>query len=277
MPSRSCGRSSARRRASHLRRCPLICAGCLRGRALASLRGTRGHLSGELLFELAATSVNALFRRYFPNVRRSVVRGLPRPPGRCRGSSRLRRRGRHSGSRRNTVALVVLACHALPFRLHLSHENHYTGRALPHEAAHDILTLTCEQARLKRSPTKDGPARLLRVVHHDAVPTLLPCATEDGETLLDAGFGNRLPQLPEHSVREINRHLVFRRAKSHIAKEGAAPLREPRPLYALRYKPFRLVSPRRRAPSTSPDGCSARSPLPRCARRARPHARGTRA
>ena len=33
-PSRSCGRSSARRRASRLRRCSLICAGCLRGRAL---------------------------------------------------------------------------------------------------------------------------------------------------------------------------------------------------------------------------------------------------
>ena len=197
MPSRSCGRSSARRRASRLRRCSLICAGCLRGRALASLRGTRGRLSGELLFELAATSVNALFRRYFPNVRRSVVRGF-------------RRRGRHSGSRGNAVALVVLVCHALPFRLHLSHENHYTGRALPHEAAHDILTLTYERARLKQPSTKDGPARLLRVVHHDAVPALLPCATEDGEAIPDAGFGNRLPQLPEHPIREINRHLVFR-------------------------------------------------------------------
>lgn len=224
MPSRSCGRSSARRRASRLRRCPLICAGCLRGRALASLRGTRGRLSGELLFELASTSVNALFRRYFPNVRRSVVRGLPRPPGRCRRGSRLRRRGRHSGSRRNTVALVVLVCHALPFRLHLSHENHYTGRALPHEAAHDILTLTCEQARLKRSPTKDGPARLLRIVHHDAVPTLLPCATEDGEAIPDAGFVNRLPQLPEHPVREINRHLVFRPCIIPHNEERRGPL-----------------------------------------------------
>ena len=183
MPSRSCGRSSARRRASRLRRCSLICAGCLRGRALARLRGTRGRLSGELLFELAATSIDALFRRYFPNVRRSVVRGLPRPPGRCRRGSRLRRRGRHSGSRGNAVALVVLVCHALPFRLHLSHENHYTGRALPHEAAHDILTLTYERARLKRPPTKDGPARLLRIVHHDAVPTLLPCMTENGEAI----------------------------------------------------------------------------------------------
>ena len=277
MPSRSCGRSSARRRASRLRRCSLICAGCLRGRALASLRGTRGRLSGELLFELAATSVNALFRRYFPNVRRGVVRGLPRPPGRCRRGSRLRRRGRHSGSRGNAVALVVLVCHALPFRLHLSHENHYTGRALPHEAAHDILTLTCARARLKRPPTKDGPARLLRVVHHDAVPTLLPCTTEDGEAILDAGFGNRLPQLPEHSVREINRHLVFRPRIIPHNEERRGPSREPRPPYALRCKLFRLVSPRRRAPSTSPDGCSARSPLPRCARRARLHARGTRA
>ena len=210
MPSHSCGRSSERRRASHLRRCSLICTGCLRGRAFASLRGTCGRLSGKLLFELASTSIDALFRRYFPNVRRSVVRGLPRPPGRCRRGSRLRRRGRHSGSRGNAVALVVLVCHALPFRLHLSHENHYTGRALPHEAAHDILTLTYERARLKRPPTKDGPARLLRVVHHDAVPTLPPCATEDGEAIPDACFGNRLPQLPEHPVREINRHLVFR-------------------------------------------------------------------
>ena len=210
MPSRSCGRSSERRQASHLRRCSLICTGCLRGRALASLRETRGRLSGKLLFELTSTSIDALFRRYFPNVRRSVVRGLPRPPGRCRRGSRLRRRGRHSGSRGNAVALVVLVCHALPFRLHLSHGNHYTGRALPHEAAHGILTLTCARARLKRPPAKDGPARLLRVVHHDAVPALLPCATEDGEAIPDAGFSKRLPQLPEHSVREINRHLVFR-------------------------------------------------------------------
>ena len=277
MPSHSCGRSSERRRASHLRRCSLICTGCLRGRALASLRGTRGRLSGELLFELAATSVNALFRRYFPNVRRSVVRGLPRPPGRCRRGSRLRRRGRRSGSRGNTVALVVLVCHALPFRLHLSHENHYTGRALPHEAAHDILTLTYARARLKRPPTKDGPARLLRIVHHDAVPTLLPCTTEDGEAIPDASFVNRLPQLPEHPIREINRYLVFRPCKIPHSKGGRGPLREPRPPYALRCKLLCLVSPRRRAPSASPNGCNARSLLPRCARRARLHARGTRA
>ena len=70
----------------------------------------------------------------------------------------------------------------------------------------------CERARRNR-----------HVGLGNAVPTLLPCATEDGKTLLDTSFGNRLPQLPEHPVREIDcNHIVALFRQRDAEHAGAA-------------------------------------------------------